>query len=271
MAQFEDELEDVVPAKTTTTTTTKATKPTVEDEAPAKASSSKKTAPVEDEDDGMDISLSFDDDKGLGGKGDGLNRTRPEKGKAKRFAFISGDLKAGKSHFVDGKGKFRCLTPAEGAHEPGYCCEKIGKDGDMHIVALVVEYTNADPKTGKYEKGTPIEWEIGFVDMSRSNLRAIKKLPEEDQKVTDIDIVMTHADRAFGYDFNKVSSKARWKQNPELVKEIEAAAQKFLRDGGKKLIGKLGKKASLMEWKQLLAGQATGAEESSIADLEDIE
>jgi hypothetical protein len=269
MAEFEDELDSVVPQKKAAVKP--ATKPAADELEEEVEEPKKHSAKASSDDFIEDMDASWDDEK-LATKGDGLNRIRPEKGKAKRFAFIPFfSLKAGKSHFVDNKGKFRCLTPNDAA-ELSYCCEKLGKEGDLHFVGLAVEYTNADSKTGKYlEKGVPIEWEIGYVDLSRANFRSIRKLPEEEQTVNDIDIIMTHADRAFGYEFHK-ASKARWRQNPELVKEVEAACQKFIRDGGKKLIAKLGKKATPLEWKALLSGTAAAsAEEASLDGLDDVE
>jgi len=267
MAVMEDEFDDITPA--TKKVAAKATKPATttleEDEPEITKTSTPKAVEVED------IATDFDDEK-IAAKGDGLDRIRPEKGKAKRFAFLPFiKLMAGKNHFVDGKGKFRCLTPNE-ANTREYCCEKLDKDGGMFIEGLAIEYTNADSKTGRYEKGTPVEWEIGYVEMSRSNFRSVKKLVEEDQNIYDLDLVISHDDsRAFGYAFNKVASKARWKSNPELAKEVEAAAQKFIKDGGKKLIGKLGKKINLTEWKALFSGQAEGAEDASLDDISAID
>jgi hypothetical protein len=204
---------------------------------------------------------------------------RPDKGQAKRIAFIkSVTMKSAKSHFVEiGTGKdikqgtYRCLSQI-GSDEQGFCCQKLGKDGQIHIAALVIEYTNADPKTGKYVKGAdgsvpPIEWKLGFVDLSGFNMKQIRKLPDEEQTPYDIDIIMTHADRAFGYEFNRASPRARWLQNPELVKEVEAAAERF-RDG-KTLIGKLGKRLSPIEWKALLSGAALG-EEAKLENMEEL-
>ena len=151
----------------------------------------------------------------------------------------------------------------------------LDEDGAVEVVALVVRYTNADPVTGKYEKNgdgqfPPIEYEIQFVRLSQFNMRQIKKLPDEDKSPFDIDIVMTHSDgRAFGYEFNRKSNVPRWTLNPELVAEIKASAQKFLKDGGKILKSKLGQKLNEAEWKLLLSGKKVG-QDSKLEAVDDL-
>jgi len=230
------------------------------------------------EEDNSDIHVTdFDDEKVINRPGQ-LNRVRPEKGRARRVAFVkSVKMVSTKSHFVEiGTGKdlkqgtYRCLSLI-GSDDQTYCCAKLQKDSVIHIAALVLLYTNADPTTGKYVKGAdghvpPIQWELGYVDLSGFNMKQIRKLPDEDQTPYDIDIIMTHADRAFGYEFNRASNKARWLQNPELVKEVEAACERF-RDG-KTLISRLGKKLNLIEWKALLSG-ASG-EEAKLDNMDEL-
>jgi hypothetical protein len=278
MAKFtDDELEDLPVAKSTHTTTATATaKAPAKDESedediPVKTAASKPSHVTTDEDENLDVG--FGDQK-LMSKGDGLNRIRPDKNKVARFAllpFIS--PKKGFSHFVDTKdkkGTFRC-APTKGEDEIPYCCGKLDEEGMMHVVALAIHYTNADAKTGIYEKGQPIEWEVGYIDLSRSNYRAVSNLAPEDSDVYSIDIVMSKKDSGIGYEFVLRSAKAKWKQNPELAAEVEAAAQKFIKDGGKKLIGKLGRKLTVAEWKIMLSGlQAASGKEASLEDIEDL-
>jgi hypothetical protein len=280
MARFEDELDDVTPNTKTAATATNAATATAkasakdeleEDEAPAPKATTKSKANAAPADDDENLDVSFGDQK-LMAKGDGLNRIRAEKGKMVRFALLPFvNPKAAKSHFVetkDKKGTFRCLPVKEG--EIPYCCQKLDEEGQQHVVALAIHYTNASPKDGGYEKGTPIEYEIGYVDLSRSNYRAVSNLIPEDGTIFDIDIAMAKKDNGIGYEFVARSTKAaRWKLNPELAAEVEAAAQKFVKDGGKKLAGKLGRKLTLIEWKALLAGQSN-AKEASMEDIEDM-
>jgi hypothetical protein len=290
---FDDELDNIQPTKTAaaatqpaasaapakaaesaaTTASADVTAEDIEDESPAQASATKAQAAADDEAEDVDFG-----DEEVMKRPDQLNRCRPEKkGEAVRFAFLPKEWlspKKGYVHWVEANGKkqrVRCLH----TNEENYCCTKLGKDGEVHVNALVLRYTNADPKNGKYVKDAkgavpPIEWAIEYVDLSRANFTQVSKLPEEDQTVYDIDIVMTLADRAFGYELSKVSSKARWKQNPALVEEVRQAAQKFVKDGGKKLIATLGKKLNLLEMKALLSGVASGAQEARLDDVEEL-
>ncbi len=258
----EDELDEPVPAKAGSG---------------ANQGKAKPTAVAADED---DLDVDFGDDK-LATRPNMLNRCRPsEKGKAVRFALLPFiKPKSAKNHFVELPGKkltARCLTPAN-SPDAGYCCAKLGEDGELHVAALVVRYTNADSKTGGYEKGAVIEWEVQYVDLTRSNYRAVShlidELIEDNPTITvyDIDIVMQHdPDRAFGYQFKRIAQKARWKQNPQLVEEVRLAADKFTKDDGKIMKGRLGKKLTLPEWKALLSGVAAGAEEAKLDDVEDL-
>ena len=98
----------------------------------------------------------------------------------------------------------------------------------FRIIVPVVHYTNADPDTGKYQKvadgsALPIEWEIRYVELTRFELEDVKRLPDEGQTEYDIDIVLTRPNDTI-YKLNRVYSKARWKQNPELAKQVEKAA-----------------------------------------------
>ncbi len=226
-----------------------------------------------------DLDVDFGDEK-LATRPNMLNRCRPDKGKAVRFALLPFiKPKSAKNHFVELPGKkltVRCLTP-NNSPDAGYCCAKMGEDGELHVAALVIRYLNANDKTGRYEKGATMEWEVQYVDLTRSNYRAVSHLIDEviednpNITVYDIDIVMQHdPDRAFGYKFSRISQKARWTQNPQLVEEVKLAAEKFVKDDGKILKGRLGKKMSLQEWKALLSGVAAGAEEAKLDDIEDL-
>jgi len=291
MNQFpDDELSDVKPTQKTTTAQTATaaatkTKQVVEedlDEPQPKAAAAgghagKGNPPAAADEDDLDVD--FGDEK-LATRPNMLNRCRPDKGKAVRFALLPFiKPKSALNHFVELPGKkltVRCLTPPNST-EAGYCCAKLGKDGELHVAALVLRYLNADLKTGGYEKGATIEWEVQYVDLTRSNYRAVSHLIDEmvednpNVNVYDIDIVMKHdPDRAFGYQFQRISQKARWKQNPQLVEEVKLAAEKFTKDDGKILKGRLGKKMNLQEWKALLAGVSAGAEEARLDDVEDL-
>jgi len=271
MAKFDDELDVLPTSKPTSTASTAAATTAVEvedDGEIATPTPAAKAQHVVTETDDVVQSVKFGDSK-IMAKGDGLNRIRAEKGKVVRFALLNFiDPYSAKSHFVDTKdkkGTFLCL-PAKKDEIP-YCCTKMEEEGMLHVVALAVLYTNADQKTGKYTiAGQPIEWEVGYVDLSRSNYRSVSNLAPEDSSVFDIDLVMSKKDNGIGYEFVLCATKAKWKLNPALAEEVEEAAKKYVNDGGKKL----GRSITLNEWKLMLAGQAKSGAEASLDDIEDL-
>jgi hypothetical protein len=233
--------------------------------------------------DNENLDTDFDDKRVYDRPGQ-LNQCRPDKGKAARFSFLPKEWIApqtAKSHFPEigtgkdaKKGRYRCLTPMGGESEQQYCCLALDEDGEVSVVALVVRYTNADAVTGKYEKDATgnfpkVEFAIEFVRLSQFNMRQIKKLPDEDKTPFDIDLVMTHADRAFGYEFNRKSNVPRWTLDPEVAAAVKAAAQRFIKDGGKVLRAKLGQKLNEIEWKALLSGKKVGGE-SKLENVEEL-
>lgn len=277
--QFKDELDDL--PVSTTTAAPAAAKPALEDEEDPKAAlaatKASTKAVAEDDGEAEDLSVDFGDKELM--KKDGLERVRPEKGKAVRFAILGEFIKArmAYTHYIEKKGTFRCLADRikrakkDQGGDPqaqGYCCGKLKEDAEPTIVALVLFYKNADPETGRYEKGAVLDWDIRYVQLTKANFQSISRLPEEDQTVNDIDIVMTRNNRAFGYDFTKIASRARWKINPELVAEVKEKVKPYL--DGKKLDGRLGKKVTELEMKALISSLSAGAEDAKLGDVESL-
>lgn len=286
---FKDELDDLPVAKpaaaegevvATATpaaaTPAAATTVTVEDDDDKAGMKPAKAAASEEEIE--DLSVDFGD-KELMKRGDGLERLRPEKGKAVRFAILGEFLKArmAYTHFIDKKGTYRCLVDKikrmakdKGGNPDasGYCCNKLKEASEPTICVLVVHYKNADPIEGGYEKGAIIDWDIKYVQLTKSNFQAISRLPEEEQSVNDIDVVMMHANRAFGYEFHKKSSKPRWKANPALIEEVKEKIKPYL--DGKKIDGKLGRKVTDLEMKALISSLAAGSEDAKLGDVESL-
>ena len=239
-----------------------------EDELPKKSQKGKIS--LEDEDEvspgtkkgQVAIVVSEDDDCEFGDtklmrKTDGLDRVRPAKGDAVRFAILPGfKPKKAMNHYIDKKGTYRCLTTEEGE---GICCKQLGTS-DLHIAALVVHYTNANGKSGKYNADqTDTEFEIKYVYLSRTNFADISALVQEDERPEDFDIVMTHRENGIGYKLSRVSKEARWRKSKAVTAEVNAAAEKF--EDGVLLTKKLGKKINAIEWKQLLSTLDGSAEE----------
>jgi len=273
MATFNDELDEVPVQKAATTTGTAAAPATAKTHAPVAtattaASDEEDTPSATKKEEEENLSTDFDDEKVYVRTGQ-LNQCRPEKGKAARFSFVPKEWIApqtAKAHWVDvpdSEGKvrpqrIRCLTPLGADADAQVCCELLNEDGAVEVVALVVRYTNADPETGKYGKDDKVKFAIEFVRLSQFNMRQIKKLPDEDKTPFDIDLVMTHADRAFGYEFNRKANSPRWKSDPAVEAAVKAAVSRFL--DGKALRSKLGVKHNEIEWKSLLSGKKVGAE-----------
>jgi hypothetical protein len=115
----------------------------------------------------------------------------------------------------------------------------------FRAIAPVVHYVNANPATGKYLKQADgslpdIEWQIAYVCLSRFDIGRLRRLPDQDQTVCDIDLVMTHTvDRS--YEFNRVANKARWRLDSEVAARIEAVATQ----AGDALVAKLANRAGV--------------------------
>jgi len=227
-----------------------------EDEAPAKAT----------EEEVEDLDTEWGDQKVINAAA-GLQKLTPAKGTVVRFAILPLPApKRAQVHYIQGKGKVRCQSTDE---HTALCCKKLGEP-DLRIVALVVHYTNANPTDGKYGAGSAIEYDIKFVYLSPTNYRQISMLPEEDQKVTDIDIRMTQPNpNKAGWEFSKISSKALYRKNAELLAEINQIVERKYADG-KLLIRKLGKKMTALELKAFIASLAASAEDASLSDVNDL-
>lgn len=214
-------------------------------------------------------------DSSMERKKDPLPRVRPDKGKAVRFAILPFvKPKKAFSHYIDKKGSMRCLSNEEGE---GICCTGLTGDAarsDLHILAMVVKYTNPDPKTGKYEgkyKVSDTDWEVGHVNLSRSNYTAINRMVEDEEDgkgnpetVYDFDVIMTHNETTgIGYTLTRASRTPRWRKDPEIAAAVEEATEAFA--DGKILTSRLGRKLTTVEWKQLIAtlnGEADGDDDN---------
>jgi len=228
-------------------------------------------------------------------RGDGLERIRPEKKSDKviRLALLSflGKPHGCRTHFVatrEGKRQYVCIGKTEGVPPrtvfmPGICCKQLDEEGRYHLINLALQYTNTntfpdgtpvlDQRNGNYGSKQrpydgPIEFKIGFVDLSRPNFRSITNLIEEGGSIYDYDLVMVL--NVNKYEFHIKSRTPRWRSTPELIKAVEEACQPFIQDGGRKLYRRLGKRMSPLEWKALLSGLATGAAEANLDAVDDL-
>jgi hypothetical protein len=118
---------------------------------------------------------------------------------------------------------------------------------DSHrVVAPVLHYANADPISGKYPKNpdgsiTPIEWEIKYACLTPSEVRQIRRLPDEGQTPFGVDLIMTNAgDRGFGHEIYRASNRAMWTRNPEFRSQVEMEAIKVTNAFAAKVAGNPG-------------------------------
>lgn len=165
-------------------------------------------------------------------------------------------------HYVQGKGYAFCNSTEE--HQ-AVCCEKLG-DPQPLVAALVVHYTNASTKDGKFDPSKNVEFEIKSVNLSQTAFRTVSLLPEEDQSPFDMDVIMSLRTNGKGYEYRKIKSSATWKKNPALAKAVEAACEKFL--DGKLLVRGLGKKLTPAEMR-VFVGSAE-VEDDDMDGMDDV-
>jgi len=204
--------------------------------------------------------------------GDGYDRIRPDKSQPDlvvRFALMP-HLKPRKAlvHWVEGalgKSQRRCASkPRE---LPAYCCQVLG-ESRYHVVVPAIQYLNCST-TGAYAKDYtgPVEFKLGFVDLSPSTFSAVGGLVEDDgtNNIYQVDVTM----KRNGQKFDFAMRKCVWRNRPEVAQAVESAMQRFVATGGEqKLHKKLGRETTLKEWRELLAGQVAKAESVTLDDDE---
>lgn len=234
-----------------------------EDESPKPKKSSKPA--IDDEDD-----VDFGDEELMKNTGFLERLEVKEKEQFARFTILSEvKPKRAYSHYVEGKGSFRCLTDHSDKKAPkAKCCVALGDPG-LDIVALVLHYTNASLKDGKLRKDQPVEFKIKYIKLSRTQYAKISRLAEEDGTVYGIDILMFQPNSGIGYDYTRISSKAKYLSNPELVSAVKEELVSHL--DGVKLSKRLPKKITKAELNGYLTAANKGDDdESDIDEIEDI-
>lgn len=228
-------------------------------------------------------------DQNLMAKGDGFDKISPpenDKTKVVRVCMLTDVVKPKTAwvHFVTNKGSFLCKSTRDDkglVTAEALCCKKLKNDdkqkAQLNVLVLAFWYTNSDPKTGKYMKKKakdgseyvdPVEYQIGYIKLSRSGYRRVSNLIQEDQKPHEFDILISWKDNGIGFEYNVVASKARFRQIEELLEEALDAAAKF--KDGTALTGKLGKKANDLEWAAMLGGSSSKASEAAVDDVSDL-
>ena len=273
MATLEAEDEIKTPAPKTTA------KHTVLDEDEDESTPSSTTAT----NDNLDVDFG---DEALMAKGDGFDKIMPpdnDKTRVVRVCLLTDVVKPKRDHihFVTNKGSFRCNSLRDDKFmvtKQAICCKALDADekqkAQLTVACLAVWYKNADPTTGKYTKKKdkqgneyidPVEYEIGWVKLSRSAYRRVTRLIPEDRKPHEIDLLISHKD-PIGFEYSVITQDARFRKNPELLAEILEASEPFL--DGKKLTSKLGKKITDLEFAAMFSGKA--ASSSAKAQVDDV-
>jgi hypothetical protein len=67
-----------------------------------------------------------------------------------------------------------------------------------------------------------IQYELGYLALSRSELNEINNLQEPEQSSYGIDIVMSVSSSEFGRNFRRVCKRARWTLDPAIEKRVRA-------------------------------------------------
>jgi hypothetical protein len=94
------------------------------------------------------------------------------------------------------------------------------------VILPVVNYTNADPVSGKYEMSAtglqcPLEWNLRHVCLTQFEVNQLNKLLEDSETVYDIDVAMApSADGIMSHALHCVARRARWARDPEIAKEV---------------------------------------------------
>lgn len=104
--------------------------------------------------------------------------------------------------------------------------------GNPHrIITPVLHYVNADPTSGKYPQGDSVaslEWEIRYLCLRKLEVSRIRRLPDEGQTPSDIDLIMApDTVNGFGYHLSRISTQARWCLDPEIANEIQRQVSKI--------------------------------------------
>ena len=129
------------------------------------------------------------------------------------------------SHLVpkrDSAARFALLPGAPALHvsEPYF-----------RVVLPVVEYLNADPATGKYQKGAVPEVRLSHLIAGPREFGEIMSATDGyEQSPFDCDLVLSAPrDPRFGrFDVDRVANKARWNSNPDVA--VVVAAQSTMQD-----------------------------------------
>ena len=196
-------------------------------------------------------SVSWGDEE-VGRIGDGLNRLKPEANKKIRIALVPGiKPRAGRVHWIEAgttKGNFRCSGTG--------CPLCLGGNAARYsVAALAVQYTTADPTTGKLPKDAPLAYQIGYLSLGQQTFRTVSEIAPEGSTPADVDILITYDGRR--YDYKAACSPPRYRQAGDEEKVKTLAAPEL-----GKLGSKVGRTATAQQMKVFAA--ATGMKKAAV-------
>jgi hypothetical protein len=85
-----------------------------------------------------------------------------------------------------------------------------------------------------------IEWDLGYLALSRSELNEIKNLEEPELPLCGIDIVMSASSPEFRREFRRVCNRARWTLDPATEKQVKAITVEAFSELATKCAGRPG-------------------------------
>ncbi len=151
--------------------------------------------------------------------GDGFDRIRPKAGEVVRFAIVPGSApKMGKVHFIGLGGKSARMYVCAGTGCPACTA---GDTPKISLVALVANYTNADPATGKLGDDVPPVYKVGYLSLSPTAFNQILEAPVEGSRPVDVDYTMSFDGRR--YCFRVIGSTARHIRRAETAQIVALA------------------------------------------------
>jgi len=133
------------------------------------------------------------------------------------------------------------------------------ENGRFSVALLAVEYTNAHPQTGMYDKDpktgqAPLaEWRVGYVKLSQYEFWRLCQLREDDnyEKLYGYDLVMFNWPPLRQTEIYIKSRKPCWTRDPQVASEVEEAARQLASGLVERLGREAAVKASVEDWKEL--------------------
>jgi hypothetical protein len=212
------------------------------------------------------VLLDADEDFDASAYSNSLPKLKVADGTVARFAVL-GPVAEGFRHYNDEtKTYYRCISKRGGKRpaitEKAQCCD-LCDEAKYYRSALVLHYTDADPKSGKL-KGDG--WQLAALVVSGAGWGQLKNMVPEGVKTADVDFKAMPRTNGFGLEFAFQASPAAWKKaSPEFQAQVMTEAERLK----VQLEAKLGKVLTPLQLKAI-AGQTRDSDDlDSLAELGD--